>query len=119
MHIMSTNFGKTLVWKYEYEAKLGRHKRRTPNTNDHHMPLNETPHENFLRTPLLPAHELRLVSVQWTVNLAAFPCRQWFMDLRRLSLMSIYEMLAYRRWWIAWREASCCLGHSDIFHLIF
>jgi len=47
MHIMSTNFGKTLVWKYEYEVKLCRHKRRTPNTNDHHMPLNETPPRKF------------------------------------------------------------------------
>jgi len=42
-----------LVWKYEYDVKLWRHKQRTPNTNDHHMPLNATPHENFLRTPLL------------------------------------------------------------------
>ena len=47
MHIMSTNFGKTLVWKHEYEVKLCRHKRRTPNTNDQHMPVNETPHEIF------------------------------------------------------------------------
>jgi len=43
MHIMSTNFAKTLVWKHEYDVKLWRHKQRTPNTNDHHMPLNETP----------------------------------------------------------------------------
>ena len=59
MHIMSTNFTKTLVWKYDYDAKLWRHKQRTPNTNDHHMPLNETtPYEKFLRTPLnLSNHE--------------------------------------------------------------
>jgi len=44
------------------------------------------------RNPTLPAHEPRLVSVQWTANLAAFSCRQWFMDLRRLSLTSIQEM---------------------------
>jgi len=25
---------------------------RTPNKNDDHMPMNEPPHENFLRTPL-------------------------------------------------------------------
>jgi len=110
---MSTNFGKTLVWKYEYEAKLRRHKRRTPNTNDHHMPLYET---QFFACA--SASGTRTSSC-WTVNLAAFSCRQWFMDLRRLSLMSIYEMLAYRRWWTAWREASCCFGHSEIFHFIF
>jgi len=53
MHIMSTNFAKTLVWKQEYDVKLWRHKQLTPNTNDHHMALNENPrHENFLRTPL-------------------------------------------------------------------
>jgi len=53
MHIMSTNFAKSLVWKHEYDARLWRHKDRTPQTNDHHMPLNETPHENFLRASLL------------------------------------------------------------------
>ena len=52
MHIRSTNFARTVVWKHEYDVKLWRHKDREPQTNDHHMPLNETPHENFLRTPL-------------------------------------------------------------------
>jgi len=41
MHIMSTNFTKTLVWKHEYDVKLRRHKVRTSNANDNHMPLNE------------------------------------------------------------------------------
>jgi len=49
MPIVSTNF----AWKHEYDVKLWRQKQRTPNTNDHHMPQNETPHEKFLRTPLL------------------------------------------------------------------
>ena len=48
MPIMLTNFAR----KHEYDVNLWRHKQRTPNTNDHHLPLNETPHENFLRTPL-------------------------------------------------------------------
>jgi len=48
MHTTSTNFAKMLVWKHEYVFKLWRHKQRTPNTNDQHMPLNETSHENFL-----------------------------------------------------------------------
>ena len=43
MHVVPTNFAKTLVWKREYDVKLWRHKQRTPNTNDYHMPLNETP----------------------------------------------------------------------------
>jgi len=43
MPIMSTNFAKTLVWKHEYDVKLWRHKKRTPNTNDHHLSLNEPP----------------------------------------------------------------------------
>ena len=49
---MSRNFAKTLVWKLDYDVILWRHKQRTPNTNDYPMPLNETPHEKFLRTPL-------------------------------------------------------------------
>jgi len=43
MRIMSTNFAKTLVWKHEYDVKLRRHKDRTPQRNDHYMPLNEPP----------------------------------------------------------------------------
>ena len=40
MHIMSTNFAKTLVWKHENDVKLWRHKQCTP--NDHHLTLNQT-----------------------------------------------------------------------------
>ena len=47
MHIMPTNLAKTLVWKYDCDVKLWRHKQRTPNTNDHHMPLNEPPMKIF------------------------------------------------------------------------
>jgi len=47
MHIMSTNFAKTLVWKHENDVKLWRHKERKPNTNDHHMTLNEPPPWKF------------------------------------------------------------------------
>jgi len=43
VHIMSTNFAKTLVWKQDYDVKLSRHKQRTANTNDYPMPQNETP----------------------------------------------------------------------------
>ena len=49
MHIVSTNFAEMLVWKH---VKFWRHKQHTANTNDHPRPLNETPNENFLRTPL-------------------------------------------------------------------
>ena len=52
MHIMSKNFAKMLVLKHVCDFKLRRHKQRTPNTNDPHIPLNEPPHENFLRTPV-------------------------------------------------------------------
>jgi len=41
------NFAKTLVWKHEYYVILWRHQQRTPNTNDHHMPLKETPPWKF------------------------------------------------------------------------
>jgi len=43
IHIVSTNLAKTLVWKHGYDVKLWRHKQLIPNTNNHHMPLNETP----------------------------------------------------------------------------
>jgi len=33
MHIMSTIFVKTLIWKYDYDVKLWRHMQRTPNIN--------------------------------------------------------------------------------------
>ena len=78
------------------------------------------------RSSTLPAHKSRLVSVQWTANLAAFSCPQWIMDMWWLSLMSIHEILTYCRWWTAWREATscwfgrpCCFGHSEIVHSIF
>jgi len=67
MHIMSTNFAKTLVWKHENDVKLWRHKKRTP--NDHHMTLNQnSPHETFLRTPLdmsEPQGHHCMTSEQW------------------------------------------------------
>jgi len=40
---MSTNFAKTLVWKRGNDVKLWRHKQRKPNTNGHHMTLNQPP----------------------------------------------------------------------------
>ena len=45
MHIVSTNFAKTLVWKYEYDVKLWRHKR----TNYKWLTYGTEwiPHENF------------------------------------------------------------------------
>ena len=67
MHIMSTKFPKTLVWKHDYDVKLLRHKQRTSNTNDHHMPLNETPHENFLRTPL-PQRQTLFARTIWPIT---------------------------------------------------
>jgi len=54
MHIMSTNFAKTLIWKHKYDVKVWRHKQGTVNTSDYHVPLNENPsHDYFLRTPLI------------------------------------------------------------------
>ena len=40
--ILCQQSAKTLVWKQD-DVKLGRHKQRTPNTNDYPMPLNEPP----------------------------------------------------------------------------
>jgi len=41
MHIVSTNFAKTLIWKQEYDFQVWHHKQQTRNRNDHYMPLNE------------------------------------------------------------------------------
>ena len=41
--LSSANIAKTLVWKTWIWVKLWRHRQRTPNTNDHHMPLNDPP----------------------------------------------------------------------------
>jgi len=42
---------------------------RTPNTNDYPTPLNETPYENFLRTPLI------ISSTRYIASQARFPIR--------------------------------------------
>jgi len=39
MHVMSTNFAKTLVCKREYDVILWRHKQRVSSKNDQHTPL--------------------------------------------------------------------------------
>jgi len=44
---MSTNLAKMLIWKHANDVKLWRHKQRTPNTNEHHMTLNEPPPSKF------------------------------------------------------------------------
>jgi len=72
MPIMTTNF----AWKHEYDVKLWRHKMRTPNANDHHMPLNETLHENFLRTPLARFTVLVSCSGELAVHSWPFLCPQ-------------------------------------------
>jgi len=73
---MSTNFAKTLVWKHEYDVKLWRHKQRTPNTNDHHMPLKENPPWKFSAYATEPKrYELRnsyLANVNFLSETRAF-----------------------------------------------
>ena len=44
---MSTNFAEMLGWRREYDVKSWHPKQRTPNTNDHHIPLNEIPPWKF------------------------------------------------------------------------
>jgi len=43
MPIMSKKFTKMLAWKHENDVKFRGHKEHTPNTNYHHMRLNELP----------------------------------------------------------------------------
>jgi len=93
MHIMSTNFAKTLVWKHEYDVKLWHHKERTPNTNDYHMPLNENPHENFLRTPLSA-----LMHSRWSWN----------------CLFLSYKKEFKRTRWMCWKYCQLCKIHWKI-----
>ena len=59
---MSTNFAKTLVWKHEYDVNLWHHKQRTPNTNDHHVPLNE-----LLPMKIFCLRHRLLGTARWTV----------------------------------------------------
>jgi len=42
MHVVSTNFVKTLVCKRAYDVILWRHKQRISSNNDHHSPLFNT-----------------------------------------------------------------------------
>ena len=76
IHNVSTNFAKTLVWKPECDIKLWRHKHRTPNINDHHMPLNETPPMKIFCV----SHWCRL----WCRHLKAFWLRPAFGESCRL-----------------------------------
>ena len=70
MRIMSINFAKTLDWKHEYDVKLWRRKQLTPNKNDQpYMPLNETPHENFLCTPMKRTENPAITLLQVKTNL--------------------------------------------------
>jgi len=39
MHIVSTNFAKTLDWKREFNIAVWRHKQRIPSNNDRQTPL--------------------------------------------------------------------------------
>jgi len=68
MRIMSTNFAKELVWKHEYDVKLWRHKDTTPGTNDHHMPLNETPMKIFFLRHWLGDWPVFLQQLDWPLN---------------------------------------------------
>ena len=42
MHVVSTNFAKTLICKREYDVILWRHKQRISNNSDHYTPLLNT-----------------------------------------------------------------------------
>jgi len=42
MHVVSTNFAKTLFWKREYDIILQRYKQHVSSNNDHHTPLLNT-----------------------------------------------------------------------------
>jgi len=42
MHVVSTNFAKTLICKREYDVILWRHKERISNNNDHYTPMLNT-----------------------------------------------------------------------------
>jgi len=76
MHIMSTNVAKTLVWKHEFYVKLWCYKQCTPNTNDHHMPLNEPPTKIFCVRHWLRvrAHYLKIFwkIFLWNMRVTAF-----------------------------------------------
>jgi len=102
MHIVSTNFAEMLVWKHEYDFKLWRHKKRTPNTNDHHMPLNEDPNENFLPTPLQTSMKILIWKAEIGNSFRAFhqnlkqtqhkfPSRMWVRAYTTLSHQSIWK----------------------------
>jgi len=74
---MATNFAKTLVWKHEYDVKLWRHKEHTPNANDHHMSLNETPPWKFSAYATdIECHVLN------TVNIENEDCENLWLELK-------------------------------------
>jgi len=59
---MSKNFAKTLVWKHVNDVKLWRHKQRTPNTNGHHVTLNQPPPWKFSAYDTVLGHSGLLIA---------------------------------------------------------
>jgi len=91
MHIVSTNFTKMLVWKYECDVKLWRHKQRTPNTNDHHMPLKEPQMKIFCVRHWYEGHRFGLpgsLAESCVAQLVSFICIATTNDRTKLAIWS-------------------------------
>jgi len=42
MHVVSTNFAKTFLWKHKHDVKLWCQKQHTPSKNEQHTSLKNT-----------------------------------------------------------------------------
>jgi len=74
VHIMSTNFAKTLVWKHVNDVKLWRHKQRTQNTNGHLWPWTKPPQWKFSAYATASHHAIhRLVGLHFLIWCQRYP----------------------------------------------
>jgi len=73
---MSTNFAKTLVWKHGNDVNCWRHKQRTPNTNDHHVTLNQ-PSINIFCVPHWVRLQLIMYQLKTKQNIIWWHNRSW------------------------------------------
>jgi len=95
MHIMSTNFAKMLIWKYEYDVKIATS--QTAHTKYKWLGYAtewKLLHDNFLRTPLYrPVNAKKLPCGPVLINnLRVFLVRvrlDWIQQSRRKSIVMI------------------------------
>jgi len=108
---MSTNLAKTLVWKHEYDVKLWRHKDRIPQTNYHHMPLNEPPMKIFCVRHWLGVQKSRSKLDWYMVIYSERLLVRFLLDILKSSLVGLDNSALDFDWYWEMLLDKRCLGN--------